>query len=265
MDIYPGDTIPVALNIHNANNLYAAQASCVVNPSVLGLQNGVFGNFFDPTLRLIATNQADAVAGRWIGAISQRNPAGPLSGNGLFATLNYSAIAPGTTGLTCESLFSDRNGMALPVSFTGTNVTVIPFGIVNGIVHYQGRSNHSGIRVDPIGNVPLGGTTNNTGNFSLDRLRTGTYDIKAHAALYLPACVSAVAVTSGQTMTLNTVTLLGGDLTANATINIGDLTRLGTGFGTPDPGADINADGTVNVQDLAILGGNYGISGCQAW
>jgi hypothetical protein len=70
-------------------------------------------------------------------------------------------------------------------------------------------------------------------------------------------------VTSGQTVTLVTVNLLGDDLNNDELINIGDLTHLGVKFGTSEASGDINADGTVNVQDLAIIGGNYGISGCQ--
>jgi hypothetical protein len=66
-------------------------------------------------------------------------------------------------------------------------------------------------------------------------------------------------------VTLDAVTLLGGDLTGNEVIDIGDLSLLGAGFGTPATGADINADGIVNVQDLAILAGNYETSGCREW
>jgi hypothetical protein len=262
-ETYPGDPVSVDLNIQNAENLYAAQALCEVDPSVLELQDGGFGDFFDPTLRLIAANQTDTSTGEWLGAISQQNPAGPLSGNGLFATLNYIAAAPGMTNLTCEPLFSDRDGSSLPVSYGGTNITVLAFGVVNGSAHYQGRINHAGIDVTATGILTLSDTTDSAGSYSLDQLKAGTYDVKVDAALYLPACASDIVVTSGQTVTLDTATLLGGDLNDDEMINIGDVSRLGSAFGTSDPGADINADGVVNVQDLAIIGGNYEVSGCQ--
>jgi hypothetical protein len=264
-EIYPGDAVSVRLDIQGAEDLYAAQAGCEVDPVVLELQGGTFGDFFDPVHRLAPINQVNAAGGTWLGAISQQNPAGPLSGDGLLGTISFSAVSPGTTGLICEPVFSDRDGFALPVTYSGTDITVLPFAVVNGIARYQGRTSHGGIIVGSDGIVILSGITDESGAFSLDEMRTGVYTIKAEAPLYLPACAIGVDALSGLTTTLDPTNLLGGDLNDDEVINIGDLARLGAGFGTPDTGADINEDATVNVQDLAILGGNYEISGCQDW
>jgi hypothetical protein len=264
-EIYPGDPVAVDLDIQDAVDLYAAQALCEVDPAVLEIQSAEFGDFFDPVLRVALINQVDAVDGEWLGAISQQNPADPLSGDGLYATLEYVAQAPGTSNVSCEPIFSDRDGFTLPVTYSGTEITVLPFATLEGVVLYQGRTGHAGIEVTASGEVTQSDETDAAGTFVLDELRSGDYEVEASAALYLPACAHEVTVTSGETVTLDAVTLLGGDLTGNEVIDIGDLSLLGAGFGTPATGADINADGIVNVQDLAILAGNYETSGCREW
>jgi hypothetical protein len=264
-EVYPGDSVPVALDIQGADNLYAAQANCTVDSGVLQLQNGVFGEMFDPVNRIVAANQVDAAAGIWLGAISQQNPAGPLSGDGNFATLTYQASAPGTTAIACEPLLSDRNGFAQGVTYTGANITVLAFGILKGTVQYQGRLDAAGITVTAAGVVNLSGLTNSAGAFSLNQLKAGTYQVRADAPKYLPRCSANIAVNNNQNVTLSPTTLLGGDLNDDDTINIGDASRIGSAFGTADPAADVNGDGIVNVQDLAILAGNYDIAGCQGW
>ncbi|MBN1305529.1 MAG: carboxypeptidase regulatory-like domain-containing protein [Anaerolineales bacterium] len=276
-DIYPGDPLSVITHIRDAENLYAAQALCTVDPSVLELQEAAFGDYFDPTLRLIAANQVDAAAGEWLGAISQSNPAGPLAGDGWFATLAYSAAAPGTTNLTCEPLFANRDGFAHPAAFSGIEITVIPFGVVDGAALYQGRLDHLGIQVTAVGTVTQTVYTDENGAFALDRLKTGDYDITADAPSYLPACATST-VESGQQVSLPEVSLKGGDVNdyiiVDPVINIGDLSLLAANFNMEVPEtnppieltqSDINEDGVVNAQDLAILAGNYEISGCQNW
>ncbi len=267
-ELYPGDPVAVNLDILGANNLYAAQATCSVDPAILEPQGGVFGDFFDPVNHLIAANEVSPTLGTWFGAISQQNPAGPLSGDGLFATVNYQAMSPGATAITCDPLLSDRDGFTQTVSFTGADVTVLPFGTISGAATYQGRLAHAGIVVTATGIVTSTDTTDGDGNFTLGQLKAYTYTVEADAASYLPSCITTT-VASGETVTLTATTLLGGDLNDDDTINIGDATLLTANFGLlvppADARADINVDDIVNVQDLAILSGNYEISGCQGW
>lgn len=267
-EVYPGDIVAVDLDVQGASDLYGAQASCAVDPAILEVQSGVFGDFFDPVNRLIGTNQVDAVAGTWTGAISQRSPAEPLSGDGLFATVTYQALSPGTTSITCDVLLSDRDGLELPVTFTGAEVTVLPYASIDGVATYQGRLAHAGIDVTATGTVTRADTTDLGGNFTLDELRAGSYDVVADAPGYLPACTTQT-LNPGDEVTLPVATLAGGDGNDDGVINIGDATLIGNSFGLDvppgAPQADINADGVVNVQDLAILGGNYELVGCQSW
>ncbi len=265
--VYPGDPVSVALDIRDASHLYAAQASCTVDPQILAPQSAAFGDFFDPVNRLIGANRVDG--GSWLGAISQRSPAGPLSGNGLFATVAYSAVSPGTTAISCVPLFSDRDGLTLLVSF-GTPppppVTVLPFASIRGMARYQGRTVHSGIEVCACGRCV---TTDAEGAFTVGQLRAGTCDLTADGALYLANTKAGVELTAGAVVAVGATTLRGGDTNDDGTINIGDAALVAANFGLTvppaDPRADINNDGVVNVQDLAILAGNYELSGPLPW
>lgn len=267
-DLYPGDSFTLDVDLENTVSLYAAEALCSADPSVITPQSAVFGDFFDPVHRLIGANQVDAAAGTWLGAISQQNPAAPLNGNGRFAILQYIATAPGSTAVSCEPLLADRDGFALPVTAQGTAVTILPFATLAGTVNYQGRNAHDGVTVTAVGPITRTAATGDNGAFTVTDLRGGDYAVMADAARYLPACTN-VTLSSGQNLTLTAVTLRGGDANDDGEINIGDATLLGANFGltTPpaDARADINGDGRVNVQDLAIMGGNYGLTGCQNW
>jgi hypothetical protein len=261
--IYPGDVIPVTLRIQNADQLYAAQANCAVAANILQPQEADFGDFFDATDRLIGINYADGASGAWTGAISQRSPALPLTGDGLFATVTYVAQGAGTGALSCDPLLADQNGFTQPVSFTGIDVTVLPFAVVSGTAQYQGRTDYSGITIIAAGPVTVTGTTDSAGNYVLN-LRTGSYAITIGAPGYLTSSVTFTTI-SGETATLPAVVLKGGDPNGDNIIDIGDATLVAANFGLTvppaDARADINGDGIVNVQDLAIIGSNYGLSG----
>ncbi len=265
-EVYPGDTVTVNLNVQGANDLYGLQTNCSVDPASLSLQNSVFGDFFDHPL--IGANVADAGAGTWMGALSLQNPADPLSGDGLFATLTFTAIAPGSAAIICQPLASNRDGFELSISASAASVTILAVGGLNGGVTYQGRLDHGNIEVTVTGPVTNSALTNSAGQYQLNQLKPGSYEVRADANLYLPNCIPAT-VTGAQTTTLADTILAGGDTNDDNKIKIGDATLISSNFGLvvppADPHADINIDGTVNVQDLSILGGNFGLKGCQAW
>jgi hypothetical protein len=266
-EIYPGDSISVDLSIQGADNIYAAQAICAVDPAIVQPQNATFGSFFDPVNHLVGANNADTSSGTWTGAISQRSPALPLFGDGLFVTVDYLAQNPGTASVDCTPLISDKDGFSLPITYSDTSVTILSFANLSALVTYQGRDDHSGITITATGPITSSVTTDSSGNFLLD-LKTGTYTVVAQAVGYLSASTS-INVTSGQTLVLPNVTLKGGSANGDNVVDISDATLVAANFGLTvppaDPRADVNDDGIVNVQDLAILGGNYGLSGDQPW
>jgi hypothetical protein len=269
-----GDTIEVDAFISGAAELYGLQVTCTVDPAVLAWGGATFGNFF--TNPLVGSNQADAAAGTWTGAVSQKNPAPALSGAGLFATFTFSAVGPGTTTINCEPLAATRDGTQLSIAPLSGPITV---GAtierktmqVNGSATYQGRKTHSNIVISLLSLPDNEVTTNGSGQFGMNGLAQGNYTLQADQALYLPSCQTLIII-PGETVTLASTVLAGGDTDDNGQIKINDATLIGSNFGLsdttptpPNPQADINADGRINVLDLTILASNFGKEGCQAW
>ncbi len=266
MEVYPGDALSVDLIVENADNLYGLQATCSADPAILSIQSSDFGDIFANPL--IGANLADSAAGTWLGAMSLQSPAEPFSGDGHFADLTFEGLSPGTATITCAPLFSDRDGFELDVTAIDSQVTVLPFGTINGAVTYQGRLEHAGIEVTATGPDTHTALTDSAGAFEFDQLKHGSYAIRVDPLRYLPSCTTA-EITGSEPLTLTTTTLKGGDVNDDEVINIGDATLVGANFGQEIPPADvradINADEKINVQDLSILGGNFGLSGCQSW
>ena len=148
----------------------------------------------------------------------------------------------------------DNDGLT---SSTSRSLQVVPPpAVVTGRVHLQGRTDHSGATVSING---YSTTTNPDGSLFLD-LPAGTYTIIASIPGYLPAAKPDVVLEGGVTHVLETVTLLGGDVSGDGVINAADLARIAANFNTPDPDSDINADGLVDIYDLVLAGLNFGKS-----
>ncbi|MDD4237584.1 MAG: Ig-like domain-containing protein [Desulfotomaculaceae bacterium] len=118
-------------------------------------------------------------------------------------------------------------------------------------------------------NVTLDGTskvavTTASGNFTLDNVSAGTYPVSVKIQGYTPVTWNNVVVVSGAEKVLSSVTLLGGDATGDAKINLSDFGILSDAFSTMpgsggwDPRADFNADNKVNLTDFGVLSDNFG-------
>ncbi len=272
-EIYATRTFTAEINITGADNLYGLQIDCQVDPTQLAWQSSQFGDFF--TASLVGANSVDTEAGTWSGAISQKNPAPALSGDGLFATLTFEALTPGLANIVCEPLAVDRNGKELAVSMAASSIEILDTSLLGGNISgstvYQGRQTHTGIAIEATGPLNKQMETDATGQFTLDDLSQGEYVVQADAPLHLPNCAT-VTLAGGETTALQPRSLAGGDTDDSNAIKINDATLVGSNFGLSatsspamNPNADINADGQVNVQDLSILGGNFGKEGCQTW
>jgi hypothetical protein len=137
------------------------------------------------------------------------------------------------------------------------------FAELAGTVRLQGRTDHQGIRISA-GRFQAG--TDRQGRFAL-KLPAGTYSVTAEMEGYLAAGRSDRLV-DGITVELPTITLPGGDVNGDATIDLLDLVLVGGAYGTSpptDPRADVNGDGRVNLTDLVMVGGNTGKDGPVPW
>jgi hypothetical protein len=145
------------------------------------------------------------------------------------------------------------------------------YGSIEGKVALQGRTDNSGAQVcADDGNSAVCTQTDAAGAYSFNVLE-GTYKVTVDKELYLDGEKLNVPVTPGTTMTLNPVTLLGGDTNDDCDINVLDLSLVGGRFGLScgdtnwDDRADINADCTVDILDLSLLGSNFGKTCPVTW
>ncbi|MEM7032275.1 MAG: LamG-like jellyroll fold domain-containing protein [Chloroflexota bacterium] len=264
LEIYPGDNVELDLDVLDAQSLYGVQASCEVDPTILSVQGGSFGDLFPNPLAVV--NDTDDIDGTWTGAATLKGQAQAVSGDGTYATLTYEALIPGAAMVSCTQLGADIDGFPLPIVSEDATLTVLDFSTISGTVQYQGRLDHTNISLTT-SSSPTASTTLD-GDFILDGIRNGTYDIQADASLYLPNCVSAT-VTNNSPVVLLPTRLVGGDTNDDNKIKIGDATLVATNFGMAvppaDPAADINNDGNVDIGDLALIGGNFDLKNCQPW
>jgi type II secretory pathway pseudopilin PulG len=127
---------------------------------------------------------------------------------------------------------------------------------VRGTAHLQGRSTHGGVQIvaQPGGYTA---TTDDSGAFSITVTAPST--VSASCAGYLPVQWT-VAEPPDPILTLDPLTLMGGDVNGDRTIDILDIVYIGANLGSADPQADLNADGTVDILDVVIAAGNFGES-----
>lgn len=139
--------------------------------------------------------------------------------------------------------------------------TLIGQGVtVSGTVSLQGRTDHSGATVTLTGDGgTFTGNTDSTGAYSLDGVAPGSYKLTITMPGYLS--YTKTTLTVGDTMTVETKNLLGGDIDANTQVTITDLNSVLSNYMAGGANsADINGDTQVTVTDLSIVLSNYMVS-----
>jgi len=303
-DIYCGDLVVVPIRVDNVADLQGFQVTTDFDPSILQVEQIQEGTWFSPAAWTIKTyNNISGTA--TVAATLLSQPVG-MYGSGDLYYLHFRAIGDGTSPITITySLLSNTPApsfTAIPHNQVNGSVTVQPRSVV-GRAYLQGRTDHSGAYLY-YGDQLLGVTAADGSyafcppvgydqNFMLRIVKDG----------YLYA-EKLIAVNVTDTLSLNDVTLLGGDpigsqitvvtpvtcspqLTMTVAgppdgkVNVLDLTFVGARFGKtsadpdwgPDPchpdymayRADINEDGTVNIFDLVLVGNNFGAIAPSPW
>lgn len=219
-------------------------------------------------------------------------------------TLNSWSLTLGYTGTSTRNLTTDASGAFLagalsPGSYTvtaskaGFNVTpasrtavvgpsqlavdfvATPQGAISGTVTLQGLAGSpAGRQVtleirNPGSTAPLEtltATLDASGNYQVQTVRTGTYDLAFKASHWLRAVLPSRSLT-GSVLTGQNVSLLNGDIVPDNVVDIGDFLSLAAAYetvaGDPawDEACDLNGDGAINLDDFLILAGNYEVSG----
>lgn len=137
---------------------------------------------------------------------------------------------------------------------------------ITGTIQLQGRSNHSGTQIfltsQGCDATPITARTPYTTTSA-----SGTFVVNSRAAGCLHAQQPGYlnAQRPWPPGSLAPLTLPGGDITGDGTVNVFDLAFVSRFYNAADPAADLNADGVVNVLDLILVAGNFGASGPVVW
>jgi len=271
--INPNQLISLTLKV-SGNNIYALYSSIKWDSNIIKLLTSSYlcndeNSFFDITDRIEIPIKASS--GSWEGSISQKNPAGALTGEGCFATLTFKANANyGHTDIfSNNTIFSDENGNVIdnekiePASISINDFIHGGIGSITGQVQV---SNHSNIVVTiQAGKNNYSISTDENGKYTFTELQNKTFCIKFNAKKHLTRCLSVQV--QNDSLTLDPVILKGGDLDGDNDIDFADFQILVNAYNTNindikyNVMADINEDQLINIQDLAILARNYSETG----
>lgn len=265
------------IRVANIAGLYGIHLRVTFDPAYVRVvdadasQTGVqvaLGTLFAGREYYIARNVVDNRAGVIEFRAALRAPTVPFSGDTDVIAIQWEGVQRGTSALEItEAKLSDRDGWA--IAYTKQHGTIVvegaPSAHLRGRILLQGRADHSGTVVFALNTpcLPLtydshvrpsgqpDATTDAQGRFSI---AAGTYQcLLAVQSGYL---VGQHAAPQGD---LGTLTLLGGDVNGDCKIDILDLARIASNYGSAGPPAvDINGDGKVDIFDLTIASGNYG-------
>jgi hypothetical protein len=301
--VAPGESFSVTISALNVggNGLYGVQFDGSYDPALIAAS----GLQLSSSLEFVLLDTINQTAGS-IQVVASRQGAVPgLTGDVVLATFN--ATATGVDGDVVTFSFAnvkigDSTATALNVMPQSYSVTISSGGAtptptptpgdtptstptpndtptptptpdssnatISGRVILGANSSNdwSGATVVLSGTVSLGTTTDTIGAFTLNSVPVGSYSVTADAPGYLSAVCSAATV-AAPTTTLNSVSLVVGDINGDDLIDISDATAVGVSINQTGSGlaADLNADGVVDIFDLILVNVNFLKAGPQVW
>ncbi|MFN3491898.1 MAG: carboxypeptidase regulatory-like domain-containing protein [Anaerolineales bacterium] len=236
----------------------SAEFTCSYDPSLISVTNisqaGLFGN--DPVVILNGPTN-----GSFLFAIAGSNGQRATQSGTVF-TFTATGLAAGDASLNCTVRVS-AGGALTTIPFTTASLTVRePFGILEGTVI---ANKPVTITLFDSQNQEVESTTvDSNGSFAFEA-PAGTYLVKATADGFLPAEGDPVLF-PGETTTMQTISLISGDIDGNGVIDQFDAMTIGMNYNSSNvPAADLNNDGIINVLDLEILAANYRANGALNW
>lgn len=246
----------VMLNNVPLTGYASAEFTCTYDPSLISItnitQSGLFGT--DPVVILNGPTN-----GSFLFAIAGSNGQRATQSGTVF-TFTATGLVAGNASLNCVVRVSSGGALAT-IPFTTASLDVRePFGILEGTV--LANEPVTVELIDAFGTTTT--TTDENGNFSFTA-PAGTYLVRATAPSFLPAEGDPVLF-PGLTTTMQTISLISGDIDGNGVIDQFDALTIGMNYnGSNVPVADLNNDGIINVLDLEILAANYRANGALNW
>jgi hypothetical protein len=252
-------TASVSLNNIPAGGFASVEFTCSYNPTFVEVSNITFTSLFGTDPATVVNGPQN---GSFIVAIagSRGNRA---TTNGPAFTFSAKGLQVGQSTIDCQTRVSTGNSALATIPSTPASLVI---GSTQGTLSGQVLAGKPvTITLYDAGNTVAGSvTTNADGTFSL-QISAGTFTVVAASPGYIRAQRS-VSITSGNTSTLQTITLLAGDIDGNDVIDQFDALTIGINYnGITPAAADLNNDGIINVLDLELLALNYRQTGPQVW
>ena len=269
------DVMTIGIQIDDIANLYASQVEVVFDPTMVEV---IDAYDFEPGTQIrhgellvpdtTIRNSANNSRGTIDYLISLQGEKLGVDGSGTLAEITFRPLISGTTPFTFTNvLLSDPQSRAIHVTPSGGQL-VIKKAVeeieptflltVTGSVMLERRESNRGTLVCI---ESICASTADDGGYTLPNIPiTGTVTFNRQS--YLSSTLD-YAGSTGETLTLADVTLLGGDVSADGQINILDANIIGQALdSTPsdahwDARADITNDGVVNVLDMTAVQFNW--------
>lgn len=236
----------------------SGEFTCTYNPALIQISNiadaGLFGT--DPATAINGPANASFVF-----AVAGSNGQRATTDGAVF-TFTVTALAVGEAEINCVARVSTGGALTTIASTPATLLIEAPTATLNGTVLATKTVTVTLYKQD--NTVETTATAAANGNFTMTA-PAGTYTVVASAPGFLRALGSPV-LTSGATKTMQTISLLAGDIDGNDVIDQFDALTIGMNYNLAAPAAaDLNNDGTINVLDLELLAANYREVGPLAW
>lgn len=239
----------------------SAEFTCTYNPALISISNiadsGLFGS--DPAVAV-----SGPANGSFVFAVAGTNGQRATSDGAVF-TFTVTALAAGDAEINCVARVSTGGSLTTIASIPATLVVTVPVVLDGTLVGTALAAKAVTVTLFKQDATVQGtATPDANGNFSFTA-PAGTYTAVASAPGFLRAQAGPV-LTSGATTTLQSITLLAGDIDGNDVIDQFDALTIGINYNLAAPAAaDLNNDGTINVLDLELLAANYRLTGPLAW
>lgn len=241
-----------------ANGYASAEFTCTYDPALIQISNitdaGLFGS--DPA---VAIN--GPANGSFIFAVAGSNDQRATEDGAVF-TFTVTALAAGQAEINCAVRVSTGGALTTIASIPASLLITEATGTLAGNVLATKTVTVTLYRQDQ--SVAGTATPDASGNFTI-QAAPGSYTVVASAPGFLKA-QGTPTLSAGATKTLQSITLLAGDIDGNDVIDQYDALTIGMNYNLADPdAADLNNDGTINVLDLEMLAANYRQSGALNW
>jgi len=253
-----GETSNVTVNLNNipAGGFASAEFTCTYDPALVEVSAVTPTDLFGPDpIAVVSGPQNGSFVFAVAGSVGNK-----ATSDGTVFTFSAKGLQIGQPSIDCQVRASTGDLVLVAIPSEPARLEVIDDVPVPTEGTFAGQV-IAGKPVtitlkDQSGSVAGAVVVNPDGTFSLS-IPAGTYTAIATAPGYLRA-QGTVSIAGSGTTTIQTISLLAGDIDGNDVIDHFDALTIGINYnGTEPAAADLSNDGTINVLELEILSPNY--------